>query len=142
MKLMSFATKTYLLEAPIEILHEESLEWLDAIEFWKDEVAFFYKLIMEKDREDILKFQAKDVDSIEKHLIQISVEKLDALKGEVQEHEKFLTKMMEDPKLDEQLYRARHKQLATKFHDFESEFKLMKMKIFQMVKSLNKPTRF
>ena len=32
---------TFLLGASLNILHQESREWMDAVEFWKDETRFF-----------------------------------------------------------------------------------------------------
>ena len=34
-----------LLEASIDVLHQESREWLSTVEFWKEEMQFFDKLL-------------------------------------------------------------------------------------------------
>ena len=41
MELLTSPKATYLLEADLVILHEESQEWLNDISFWRDEIAFF-----------------------------------------------------------------------------------------------------
>ena len=130
MKNITSPKKTYLLEAPLEILHSESLEWLDEIEFWKDESAFFYALIIGKTKENPAAFEAKDAKDIERHLIYVSAEKLDDFKMEVLGHEKFLARLLESARMNEQLYRERHKIIAEKMHGFEKEFKEMKRKVF------------
>jgi hypothetical protein len=136
-KLLALSKGTYLLEAPFEVLHEESMEWLEEIEFWKDEAAFFYTLIMDRTKTAPL-LKTKQAKEVERHLIYVSAERLDDLKIEVQSHEKFLSRIMDDPHLDEQLYRNRHKVIAKKFHDFEKEFRLMKKKIFILAKKRSK----
>lgn len=138
-KLLTPAKASFLLEAPLEVLHEESLEWLEEIEFWKDETAFFYSLIIKRTKNSPL-LKTKQFKDIERHLIYISAEKLDDLKLEVKQHEKFLKRIIEDIRLDEQLYRSRHKQIAKKLNSFEKEFKDMKRKIFVFVKKELKKT--
>ena len=133
MKQLISAKGTYLLEAPLEILHEQSLEWLQEIEFWKDEAAFFYALILRKSKEATPLLKTKQAKDVEKHLIYVSSEKLDDLKMEVESHEKFLARIMENVKLDERLYRTRHKGISKQFQNFEVEFREMKKKIFQFV---------
>ena len=130
MKQITSPKSSFLLEAPLEVLHNESQEWLEEIEFWKDEAAFFYSFIIEKTKLNPSAFITKDAKDIEKHLIYVSAEKLNDLKIEVQEHEKFLYRLIDNVKLDDQLYRSRHKAITEKIHLFENEFKEMKRKIF------------
>lgn len=130
MKQIESIKSTFLLEAPLEVLHSESLEWLEEIEFWKDECAFFYSLILGESKQHPSAFKTKEAKGIEKHLIYVSSEKLDDLKLEVVAHEKFLARIMGNIKLDEQLYRLRHRTITEKIHEFEREYKEMKKKIF------------
>lgn len=130
MKKLITSKNSFLLEAPFEILHSESLEWLEEVEFWKDETAFFYALIVEKTKKNPSVFKTKEAKDMEKQLIHISAGKIDNLKMDVQGHERFLSRIMSDPKIDEQLYRARHKAIAAKIHAFEQEFKEIKRKLF------------
>ena len=135
MEQLAPAKSSYLLEAPLEILHEESLEWLEEVEFWKDEVAFLYKLIIQKSKERTPLLKTKQAKEAERHLIYISVEKLGDLKIEVDAHEKFLSRVIDNKKFDAELYRSRHKAIAEKFQDFEKEFRDMKKKIFQFART-------
>ncbi|MBA3706528.1 MAG: hypothetical protein H0W84_11715 [Bacteroidetes bacterium] len=48
MELLANPKSKYLLDAGLEILHEQSIEWLNDIEFWHDEIAFFYSLVIKK----------------------------------------------------------------------------------------------
>ncbi len=136
-KLLAPSRSTFLLEAPLEVLHEESLEWLDEIEFCKDEAAFFYSLILKRAKELPL-LKTKQAKNVESHLIYFSAERMDDMKIEISSHEKFLSRIIDRPDLDEQLYRKRHKEISQKFHEFMQEFRQMKRKIFELVKIRSK----
>lgn len=131
MELLESAKTGFLLEAPLEILHEESMEWLEEIEFWKDEVAFFYKLMITKGER---KPPTKSLLSIQNQIIYFSSEKLDDLKLEIQTHERFLSRMMKAIRQDEGAYRSKHRILSKNVSEFEKQFKEMKKKVFLLVK--------
>jgi hypothetical protein len=137
MKNLTSPKSTFLLEAPLEVLHSESLEWLEEVEFWKDEAAFFYALIIEKTKQNPSLSATKELKNVEKHLIYVSSEKIDDLKMEVQGHERFLAKLIDNPKLNDQLYRSRHKIITEKIHAFKKEFKEMKKKVFLLAEKAN-----
>ena len=40
--------KELLLGAGLDVLHQESHEWLDTIDFWKDETRFFANLLQKR----------------------------------------------------------------------------------------------
>jgi hypothetical protein len=120
MELLETVTKhEFLLEAPLQVLHEESREWLAEIDFWKDEAAFLFRLIIEKTKGGAVFLQTQDVKDAEKELITISAEKLEDMRLEVVEHEKFLARIMEVRHQDGHLYRSRHKEIVDKFRRFE-----------------------
>lgn len=131
METLAPAKGDFLLEAPLEILHEESLEWLEEIEFWKDETAFFYTLMIKKSDKQP---PTKSLLGIQNHIIYLSAEKIDDLKLEIQTHEKFLAGILKSKRQDEEAYRIKHKAIAKKIRDFENEMKEMKKKVFALVK--------
>mgnify|MGYP001812991661 CR=1 FL=1 len=49
MKMKISNPKTVLLGAGLDVLHFESMEWLDTIAFWKDETRFFNDLLTKKE---------------------------------------------------------------------------------------------
>jgi hypothetical protein len=120
----------FLSEAPIGVLHEESIEWLSEISFFRKEIAFFFTLL-----EKIIDInsQHKTLLSIENQLIDLSSKKLDELNMEVQRHEEFLVVIMETRRHDETVYRSKHYTLSKKFQDFEKEMKTFKRNFFQVV---------
>lgn len=130
-QLLVSAKSDFLLEAPLEVLHEESLEWLEEIEFWKDETAFFYTLMITKSEEQP---PSKSLLGIQNHIIYLSAEKIDDLKLAIQRHERYLAGMLKSKRQDEGAYRAQHKAIAKKVHDFEMEMREMKKKVFAVVK--------
>lgn len=132
-KLLAPAKSTYLLEAPLEILHEESLEWLEEIEFWKDETAFFYALIIKRTKDSAV-WTTKQAKEVERHLVYVSAERLDDLRLEVKNHEKFLNRILNNSQLSEEYYRIRHKEITEKMQNFEWEYRSMKKKIFTLTK--------
>lgn len=134
MALIGSAKSRLLLEAPLEALHQESLEWLEEIEFWKDETAFFYALIMGKTRARFPLAGAREIRSLEDHLVYVSAETLDDLRQLVQAHERFLAKLMDDVSLSEQAYRTKHRAIAKKMAAFEEEFRAMKRKVFLLAR--------
>ena len=60
---------------------------------------------------------------------------------EVQGHERFLSKLTENPKLNDQLYRSKHKIITEKIHAFEKEIKEMKKKIFLLAEKANQKNK-
>src|ERR1017187_5287217 len=78
---------TTLLEEGLDILHRQSQEWLSDVAFWKDEVSFYYALVV---RKTIHKLPSKDKDvaaKIEGDLIRITGGELDQLQQDVELHE-------------------------------------------------------
>jgi hypothetical protein len=124
-----------LLEAPLETLHRQSLEWLQEIEFNKDEIAFYYSLLAGKTPWIISHERPDELRSEKNQLIYTHVSLLDALKIEVEAHERFLAKMMNNIPLNEDAYRTRHIQLMKKMENFEEEFRQTKAEVFAFVKA-------
>jgi hypothetical protein len=138
MKTLTSPKSTFLLDAPLEVLHSESLEWLEEVEFWKDESAFFYALLIGQTKEHSPIIETKNSKDIERHLIYVSAEKLDDFKMEVERHEKFLVGLLGSSRMDEQLYRIKHHNISEKIQNFEKEFKEMKSKVFKLVAKKHK----
>ena len=137
MELITKPTSDFLLNGSIEALHHESREWLNDIEFWKDELAFFYALTVKKTLKgvpDSLKSQAIE---IEKELIKISGGELDRMHQQVFKHEQALGFLLESKREDEQKYREQHKEIETTIERFENRFKTLKKEVFKMVESLD-----
>src|ERR1035438_7363 len=79
MELLTKSKSDYLLNGSIEILHRQSMEWLNEIDFWKDEIAFFYALTVKKTLNGFPDNLKSQENKIEKELIRISGGELDNL---------------------------------------------------------------
>lgn len=138
MELATSSKTTYLLEAGIEILHEQSNEWLNEIAFWREEIAFFYAIIIKKTHISV-PIDSKDaLNQIEKELDLLSGGQLDKLQKEVVEHEKSLYVFLKDKVGTEREYRETHKKLVHEFEDFEKKFRQIKRDIFSLMKLISK----
>lgn len=134
MELLESPKSAYLLEASVTVLHQESLEWIEDIEFWEDEIIFFTALIVGNTKKIPSIIKTKDGKIIKNFLINQSIDALEDLKMEIRAHEHFLTKMLNSKKQDEQEYRSKHKKLTKKIQDFENNFKQMKKSVFEVAK--------
>ncbi len=138
MELLKTPKTAYLLEAGLEILHQQSNEWLNEIAFWRDETAFFYSLFVKKTLSSVPIGEKNKVEKIESELIKITGEDLDALQSEVKEHEHYLSQLLLTNRLDERSYRDKHQQLTLKFMEFETRIKSLKKEIFTLVEKIDK----
>ena len=136
METLLAAKTSYMLEAGIDVLHRESLEWLEEIAFWRDETAFFSALIITKTKKQV-PIDAKDpLRSVENHLVHVGINKLEDLEKQVTLHEHNLAYVLEQKFPDENIYREKHRDIAKKIHAFEAEYKDMKKKVFALVERL------
>lgn len=124
----------YLLNAPVEVLHETSQEWLQEMEFYKDEVAFFYHLLRQKSKQDAKVLKTKEAHDIERHIIHVSVDTVNEMEKDIRLHEKFLTHILKNPETDQQFYRDQHQELSNKINAFRKEFHQLKKEVFQLSK--------
>ena len=124
----------FLLEAPLEILHQESMEWLNTIDFWKDEITFLNHLLTGKTSLFPNLKNSIDGKVILNYLQNVSSDTLSDIKLNVQAHEGYLAKLLSDDKLSQEAYRSKHKNVLQKMRNFEKELKEIKFKVFDFVK--------
>jgi hypothetical protein len=136
MKLLVSSTSNYLLSAGIDVLHSQSNEWISEIDFWRDETAFYYALVIEKTMISV-PVDAKDLlMKIEHELVNLTGGQLDELKIAVYKHEAFLSDLLENDlnSETEENYRNKHKVIEMKIRELERHFKILKKEIFELVK--------
>jgi hypothetical protein len=124
----------FLLEAPLETLHQESMEWLNTIDFWKDEITFFNHLLNGKTSLFPKLLSSIDGKAIENYLHNVSSDTLADIRLNVQAHEGYLAKLLSDDKLSQEAYRSKHKNVLQKMKAFEKELKEIKLKVFEIAK--------
>jgi hypothetical protein len=128
------APTDYLLESGLESLHEQSMEWISDIAFWRDELTYLYALEVKKTLKKVPIHAKNKLAHIESELLKLSSGDIDKLYDEVVIHERFLNKLLESRKEDEASYREKHIQITNKVADFFLRFKTLKREIFEIVK--------
>ncbi|MGC1243127.1 MAG: hypothetical protein WA874_16170 [Chryseosolibacter sp.] len=129
MELLTFPKNEYLLDASLEDLHTQSQEWIKEIDFWTDEITFFYKLLHKKETANV--FPARELAEIEKTLIRINGEDMTRLRTEVMAHERLLSSVVRSTSLtDEQSYRESHRKLYREMFRLNELIRVFKRSVF------------
>ncbi|SDE45893.1 hypothetical protein SAMN05421636_105150 [Pricia antarctica] len=120
-----------LLGAGLDVLHQESREWLETIAFWKDETKFFFNLLDKKEtKESEYGHMLKYLDTIHENLF-------DYLADDITDHEKLLSRLEKNEKgLSDADYRDEHQKLNESMVLFENDFKEFKKMVFGYAKKL------
>lgn len=140
MKLTETKQNQKLLDISLDDMHLESRNWLNEINFWRDEAAFFYSLIIKKTIKFVPIIAKTKLEKLEKDLIDITIDELNNLETSVKQHEKFLFNLLKSTSSDEENYRKKHHKLQLTFKTFENKFRNLKSEVFEMVKLITKET--
>lgn len=118
-----------LLGASLEVLHQESKEWLETISFWSYEAQFFKNLLKQvKTNETRYQQMLQTLDTIYNQLFKF-------LKKDIVAHEKNLAQLQElTIGFSDTDYRDEHKKLSESMSLLTQDFKELKMIIFDFVK--------
>lgn len=131
MKTTTEPKKELLLGVGLNVLHQESREWLATIAFWKDETKFFADLLNRK--EDLESGYGEILSYLEK----IHKNLFDYLADDIKEHERLLSRLEKAEKgLSDGDYREKHRSLATRMNLFTNEFREFKKMVFGYAKKL------
>lgn len=137
-QLLPAAGQRFLLEAGLDVLHQQSEEWLMDIEFWRDEIAFYHHLVERLDVPGISSVSRRELANMEKELLHINSEELEDLRRDVYDHERFLSAVLSGKERSNELeYRNRHARLAQHVRDFNFRFVELKRYIFRLVKRMH-----
>ncbi|QRM90812.1 hypothetical protein FG167_16705 [Lacinutrix sp. WUR7] len=124
----------YLLGAGLDVLHFESREWLETIDFWKDEIRFFNDLLKKKEGSEK---NNSEYENMLKNLDKVHADLFDDLKESVMEHEQLLSKIeLGEKGLSDYNYREKHAQLLARMNTFTKDFKTFKRIVFDYAKGL------
>ena len=82
----------FLLGAGLDVLHFESIEWLNSIAFWKHEVKFFDNLL--KNKNSLENNNNPEYIKMLKDLDKIYTDLFDDLEDRIVEHEKLLSRII------------------------------------------------
>ena len=135
MELLTSPKTTYLLEADLEILHQESREWLNEISYWRDEIAFFYTLMVKKGDK---KFSIENKDElvhIQDEILHMSGKEFGDFEATINQHEIYLDTLLQNNSLrDERVFREKHKIISSEILNFDTRIRKLKKEIFALVK--------
>jgi len=131
---MDFLTQhdsTYLLNASLGSLHEESNSWLEEINFWQSETAFFFKLLNK--RMPMKDFPSEKLSLLERGLVDIQTLWLDKSKKEVLNHERTLAALLQNQfSSDEEEFRMEHQRLREMIYNVQDMIKRFKNDVFAL----------
>lgn len=132
MELLNYPKTDYLLDASLETLHAQSVEWLNELGFWSDEMTFFYRLLRHKSASKA--FRTSQLAEVEKELVKLNGEQLDKVKTGVVSHEHLLAAAYKTSSLpDERTYREAHRKLLGDMHALHQNIRDFKKKLFSFV---------
>ncbi len=132
MKMITSNPKTeLLLGAGLDVLHQESREWLNTIAFWKDETRFFAELLNNKDSTE------SEYGKMLKHLDKVHEDLFDYLSDDIIDHERVLSRLEKGEKgISDGDYREEHRKLNESMALFDNDFKEFKKMVFGYAKKL------
>lgn len=132
MQLLSNPKTDYLLEASLESLHAESLEWLNEIAFWSDEMAFFYKLLRKS--QSLKAYPSAELAAVDLELVSLTSDKVDKLRNDVLRHERELSAVIRSISTgEEERYRETHRKLLMEIYDTHLQIRAFKKEVFSFV---------
>ena len=124
----------YLLGAGLDVLHFESREWLDTIDFWKDEIRFFNDLLKKKEASEK---NNSDYENMLKNLNNIHTDLFEDVENSIIKHEKLLARIeLAEKDLSDEDYREKHRVLLLRMNTFSNDFKTFKKIVFDYTKGL------
>lgn len=122
----------HLQDASLEELHRQGREWLSELEFWIDEMSFYYKLLHM--REPRIFFPTSGLAELEKALVTLTSDYLSKLKIDVENHERILATMIRNISLgEEDEYRAKHKVLLDEVLRLQERIREFKKSVFSFI---------
>lgn len=129
------AKADHLLEGSLEWLHTQTVEWMKEIEFWREEMSFFYSLLHRKEVKNA--FPTQQLSELEKEIVKISGEDLDKLKSLLQQHERALIKVLEQESREGELdYRHDHTTILYIVNNFQQRIRTFKKSVFDFAKKI------
>jgi len=123
------STGKYLLQPSLMEMHHSSLEWLSTSVLWKQEVAFFQKLLDRYSPQITSVEDKKKVSHFQNLITYYGGELIDTLRKKVKHHEHKLADRLQELKTTDTEYYQEHGELMEElsaflktFNSFKSEF--------------------
>lgn len=126
-------TSKYILQPNLIHMHQQSLTWLSATEFWKRELTFFQKLLDQNASRLVAIQDKKSVDHFQNLLIYYNGELVDELRKQLRDHEKKLALMLKQENEANTQYFQEHEQLIERAASFEKSFQEFKHEFYALI---------
>lgn len=115
----------------LDQLHRESKEWINSVEFWKDELHFLDSILRKKindNRDQMFMDLLVNMGKVHDHLFTYLIK-------DIYDHEKLLSRLIKGEKGQADVdYRNGHKELKGKIDLFAKDFKEFKKMVFGYAK--------
>ncbi len=133
MEMLTSPKTEYLLQASLEVLHEQSLEYLNEIAFIKEEIAFFNTLL---NKNAGRQFPSEQSAAFGKELVSFNSGVVSVLQNKIMEHERWLSDIIKTDTLGRQeSYRNIHREVTEEMNACHKRYFQLKKSIFSFVKS-------
>ena len=126
-------TGKYILEPSLMDMHHGSLEWLWASVIWKQEVAFFQKLLDAYVIKGTLTDEKKKVSHFQNVITYYGGELIDTLRKKIKNYEHRLADMLQELKGSDQEYYDEHGELMEELSAFMKTFNAFKSEFFAFI---------
>jgi hypothetical protein len=134
MKVISTPNSKHLLSASLESLHQETVEWIEDIAFWRDEIAFLYSLELKDTLKSVPVDERSSIRKIENEIVKIAGGDIDKLEDEVEQHEVSLYGILTNKSNDEAVYREQHVHISAIIAQIEKRIRVLKSEIYRLAK--------
>lgn len=127
------ATGKYVLQPSLMEMHHGSLEWLSTTVLWKQEVAFFQKLLDTYSSKVVSAEDKKKVSHFQNVITYYGGELIDTLRKKIKHHEHKLADMLKELKGSDAEYIEEHGELMEELSAFMKTFNSFKSEFFAFI---------
>jgi hypothetical protein len=126
-------TGKYILQPSLVTMHQESLNWISAIELWKRELSFFQKLLdQHAPKMTNVEFK-KQIDHYQNLITYYRGELVDTLRKNLRDHEHRLASMLQELNEADVEYFKEHQGVIEKVSSFQKVFAEFKHGFFEFI---------
>lgn len=126
-------TGKYLLQPSLMEMHHSSLEWLSTTVLWKQEVAFFQKLLDRYSPQLNSPEDKKKISHFQNVITYYGGELIDTLRKKIKGHEHKLADLLQELKSQDQEYYQEHGELLEELSAFMKTFNSFKSEFFSFI---------
>jgi hypothetical protein len=123
----------YILQPSLIDMHRNSLAWLSASMLWKQELAFYQKLLDRAAPKLTSEDQKKRIDHFQSLITYYGGELVDLFRKRLREHEAHLAHMLQEKKESDTAYFQEHETLMEELVSFRTQYDNLKHEFMEFV---------